>query len=361
MNSTERTMRRLRGQAVDRPPNFDIMMTFAAHYIGQPLSRYYLDHRVLCRANLAVFHNFGLDIVQAISDPYREAADFGVDIVFPDDSLPLRTAPLLAEPDDLRGLDPPDPCTGRRMSDRLAAVRDLREQVGGEVPVMGWVEGALAEAAVLRGDSALLLDLYDRPGYVRDLLDLCAEVAIAFAQAQVEAGADIVGLGDAIASQVSPRMYQEFALPYERRIFDAVHEKGALGRLHICGSTTHLLPLMSQSGADIIDLDWMVDIRLAAETFGDYPVVCGNFDPVAIMLQGTPEQVRDATLYCLRWGGPRAISGAGCEIPDGTPHENLLAQARALREFGQLGGEDFFGDRNGRVQGSTSCAGTHLP
>jgi len=63
-------------------------------------------------------------------------------------------------------------------------------------------------------------------------------------------------------------------------------------------------------------------------------VICGNFDPVAIMLQGTPEQVREATLYCLRWGGERMISGAGCEIPDGTPHENLLAQARALREFG---------------------------
>ena len=54
MDAYERMTRRLRGEAVDRPPNFNIMMTFAAHHVGQPLSRYYRDHRVLCQANLAL-------------------------------------------------------------------------------------------------------------------------------------------------------------------------------------------------------------------------------------------------------------------------------------------------------------------
>lgn len=313
-------------------------MTFAAHYIGQPLSRYYLNYRVLCEANLAMVQDFSLDIVQAISDPYREAADFGLEVEFPEDDLPVRRMPLLIEPADLNKLRPPDPYAGRRMSDRLAAIQLFREQAGGEVPVMGWVEGALAEAADLRGEGTLLMDLYDRRQWVRELLELCVEVEIAFARAQIEAGADIIGLGDAISSQISSRMYQEFALPYEQRIFAAVHEMGALTRLHICGDTSHLLPWMAKSGADIIDLDWMVDIRSAAEILGDYPVICGNFDPVAIMLQGTSREVREATLRCLHWGGERCISAAGCEIPDGTPHQNLLAQAQALQEFAELGG-----------------------
>jgi MtaA/CmuA family methyltransferase len=173
---------------------------------------------------------------------------------------------------------------------------------------------------------------------VHDLLEKCVEVEIAFAQAQVEAGADIVGLGDSIASQISTEMYRQFALPYEQRIFAAVHEMGALARLHICGNTTRILSLMAESGADIIDLDWMVDIGLAAEALGDYPVVCGNFDPTAVMLLGTADEVREATLFCLRWGGSRLFSGAGCEIPDGTPRENLMAQAQALRYFGSLDG-----------------------
>jgi uroporphyrinogen-III decarboxylase len=105
-------------------------------------------------------------------------------------------------------------------------------------------------------------------------------------------------------------------------------------RAYICGDITHLVPLVSESGADIVDLDWMVDMRKAAEILGEHPAICGNFDPVAIMLQATPERVRDATLDCPQWDGPRRISAAGCEIADGTPPQNLLAQACALREFG---------------------------
>jgi MtaA/CmuA family methyltransferase len=335
MNSYERVMARIEGQPVDRPPNFDIMMQFAAHYIGQPLAQYYQDYRVLCAANYAVREAFGLDILQAISDPYREAADLGAQVEFPDDGLPICKMPLLAEPGDLNKLRAPEPGSGRRMSDRLEAVRHFHRQAGGRVPVMGWVEGALAEAADLRGVSTLLTDLYDRPGWVRDLLEVCAGVEIAFAAAQVEAGADIIGLGDAIASQVSPKVYRQFALPYEQRISATVHEMGALCRLHICGNTSRILADMAQSGADIIDLDWMVDLGAAAEAFGDRAAICGNQDPVTVMLNGTPEQVRQITLKCMAAGGQRCISAAGCEIPDGTPGANLLAQAAALAEFGR--------------------------
>jgi uroporphyrinogen decarboxylase len=87
---------------------------------------------------------------------------------------------------------------------------------------------------------------------------------------------------------------------------------------------------MAETGADIIDLDWMVDMARAAEVFGPRQSVCGNQDPVTVMLQGTPEAVRQATLACMHAGGPRSISAAGCEIPDGTPPANLLAQAEAL-------------------------------
>ena len=331
MNSRERVYRRVRGEAVDRPPNFDIMMAFAAHFIGRPLSHFYLDHKTLAEANLAVLEAFRLDIVQTISDPYREGGDLGLEVEFPEDGLPLRKSPLLVLPADLRNLKPVHPSSGRRMSDRVEAVRILRKEVGGDVPVLGWVEGALAAVNVLRGDTALMLDLYDRPEWVQDCLEFMVEIEIEFARAQIAAGADIVGLGDAIASQVSPAMYEEFALPYEQRIFKAVHDMGALARLHICGNTRRILGLMSQSGADIIDLDWMVDLHSAASRYGHKgPAICGNFDPVRVMLRGTPEVVREAVVTCATLTGTRGISAAGCEIPDGTPHENLLAQTEAL-------------------------------
>ena len=331
LTSYERFVRRLGGEPVDRTPNFNIMTTFAAHFIGQPLARYYQDFWVLAEANLAVQQAFHLDILQVISDPYREAADFGLKVDFPEDDLPVAGEPLLSKPADLHALHSPDPGSGKRMSDRLEAIRCLRDTRGGQVPVMGWVEGALAEAADLRGVMNLMIDLNLRPDWIHDLLEQVVEVEIEFARQQVSAGADIIGLGDAVASQVSPAMYREFALPYEQRIFAAVHELGAKARLHICGDTTHILDAMTGTGADIIDIDWMVDIQQAAAAFHGKAALCGNFDPVAVMLQGNPAQVSEAVIECQHHGGERYFSAAGCEIPDGTPHENLLAQAGALR------------------------------
>ena len=337
MNSMQRFTNRLKGEAVDRPPNFDIFMTFAAHYIGQPLASYYKDYRALVDANLAVINDFDIDIAQAISDPFRETHDFGAAIEFPPDDLPISTVPLLADPDHLGKLQPPDPYTGKRMSDRLEAIRSFREQVGGEGPIMGWVEGALAEAADLRSPNELMLDVVLRPEWVDELLEMCTGVAIAFARAQIEAGADIIGLGDAVGSLVSPAMYRRFALPYEQRIFAAVHEMGAIARLHICGNTNRIVADMVDCGADIIDLDWMVDMEASAAQFGDRVSFCGNFDPVVVMLEGTPEEVYKASQRCMTVGGPRSISNAGCEIPMNTPHANLHAQSRALRDIGASG------------------------
>jgi uroporphyrinogen-III decarboxylase len=228
MNSLERLEHRLRGEAVDQPPNLDIVMTFAAHHIGRSLSQFYLDHRVLVDANLSAAEDFNLDIVQAISDPFREAADFGLEVEFPADGLPVNRKPLLVAPEDIKKLVVPDPATGPRMSDRVEAVRLFHEKVGGELPIMGWVEGALAEAADLRSVYLTMTDLVRRPEWLEELLKICVGVEIAFTRAQVEAGADIIGLGDAVASQISPAMYRRFALPYEQRIFQAVHQMDGL-------------------------------------------------------------------------------------------------------------------------------------
>jgi MtaA/CmuA family methyltransferase len=335
MRPLERVRRRLRGEPVDRPPNFDIHMQRAAHHVGSPLSRYYLDHRVLVEANLAVLEAFDLDVVQAISDPYREASDLGLDVQWPDDGLPQRRALRLSAPEDAASLKLVAPEDGRRMTDRLEAVRLLRERVGDDVPVMGWVEGAFALASVLRGDTNLLLDTHDRPEWLTELLDRLVETGVAFARAQVAAGAHVIGLGDSMGSLVSPRQYRAFVLPYEKQVFAAVREAGAIPRLHICGETSHILADMATSGALIVDLDWMVDLAGAAEVFGeDGPAPCGNFDPVAVMLQGTTEEVESAVRSCSAAGGPRHFSAAGCEVPDQTPEANLLAHARALRGLG---------------------------
>jgi len=337
MNSYERVMNRLNGKPVDRVPNFDIIMGLGAHYIGATLSQYLLDYHYMVKSNLAMANDFDIDILQTLTDPFRESADFGLEVEFPDDGLPKRLRPLIAPGDDLKKVPMIQPTSGRRMNDRIEAVRMLHEQSNKVVPVMGWVEGAMAEANDLLSDGIMMTTFYDAPEWLSALLERITEVEIAFAQVQIDAGADIIGLGDAVASIVSPGMYRKYALPYEKRIFAAIHEKGALARLHICGNTAKILPDMLTSGADFIDIDWMVDYEKAAQTFGDRACPVGNFDPVSVMYRGTQQVIEEAAEHCLQVGGAKSISAAGCEIPDGTPVENLRIHARFLRNAGSPG------------------------
>ena len=104
--------------------------------IHAPRSKYYLHHRVLCETNLAVMQEFQLDIVQAISDPYREAADTGLEVEFPIDNLPLNKKPLIKQPELLNNVHFPVQDFGPRMTDRQEGICLMGERLGHDVPVM---------------------------------------------------------------------------------------------------------------------------------------------------------------------------------------------------------------------------------
>jgi len=337
MTPYERTMARLRGEPVDRVPNQNILMAYAARYIGATYSQLAQDHRVLVEGNLRACDDLHIDLVSAISDPWREASAFGAEITFPEDSVPECHTPLLASYADWVKLRSWDPWDHQRPRDRLQAVQLYRQRVGGHYPICGWVEGAAAEAADLRGVSAFLEDLALEPEAACDLMEVCCEAGIRFALAQVAAGANIIGIGDAVASLMNPRMYRAYAWPYERKMIEAIHRAGALVKLHICGNTSRHIADMVVTGADIIDIDWMVDMHQAVATCSGRAAINGNYDPVSVLLQGTPAEVYAATLACIQAGDAKAFVSAGCEVPVGTPMENLLAHYAAVCDAGDRG------------------------
>ncbi|MEN6549132.1 MAG: uroporphyrinogen decarboxylase family protein, partial [Armatimonadia bacterium] len=238
--------------------------------------------------------------------------------------------PPLRDKADFAKLRLPDPLGGGRMNDRVQGAELLREQVGGEVPIMGWVEGPIAEAVDLRGMQDFMLDLIDDRPFVEDLFDWVRELETAFALAQIEAGCDLIGIGDAAASLVSARVYEELVLPREQKLVKAIHEAGAAARLHICGNTTHLLGLMPQTGCEIIDLDYLVPIEQARPAMGPEPIILGNLDPVSELLEATPEQVLESCRRCHAACGERHIVGPGCEVPPGTAEEAVRAMVRSV-------------------------------
>jgi len=187
------------------------------------------------------------------------------------------------------------------------------------------VEGPLALYADLRGVESMFLDLVDNPRLYLDAAEVLIENQIRFARAQVAAGADMIGVGDAVASLVSPPMYQQFVLPFEQRLFEAIHAAGAKVKLHICGDIRGNIRLMAQTGCDILDVDWMVPLDEARVAVGPEIALAGNFDPSAVLLQGTPQDVADAARRNIEMAGPRFILQPGCEVPPGTPEANIRA------------------------------------
>jgi len=323
MNSLERYLGVIRGQQVDFLPRLPILMQFAAEYIGSNYGAFASDYRVLVESNLRCAADFGMDQVSVISDPYRETQGFGAKIVYITDGVPRCPHPPLADTKDLSSLPHPDPLQAERMLDRVNAVRSYKQKVDGKYSILGWVEGPAAEAADLRGVTAFLIDLLDDPAFAAELMDLCVEVGIEFARAQVESGADTIGIGDAIASQVSPDLYEGLIQPREKRLIRAIKEMGAMVRLHICGNTTHLLPGITDLDIDIMDVDHMVSMSKVRSTLGNGVVLAGNIDPAGGVRLGNPQLIRETILRTYREVGNPYMVNAGCEIPPGTPEENL--------------------------------------
>lgn len=153
-----------------------------------------------------------------------------------------------------------------------------------------------------------------------------------FARAQVEAGAEVIGIGDPAASLVGPKLYEDFVWPYEKKMVDGLHALGARARLHICGNARQILQGVGRLGSDFVDLDSMVPVEEARGKMGSAQVVLGNLDPVRDLRNGTPQSVYSAVAECHRQAGPAYIAGAGCEVVRDTPHENVRAMVRYARE-----------------------------
>lgn len=329
MNSRERVLSILGRDSVDHLALMPITMMFAADQIEARYSDYVTDHRVLVEAQIKTASKFGFDYVSCISDPAREAADCGAAVNFFDNQPPAidEANALLTNKARLAGLRAPEPLVGERMLDRIRAAEEFQRRVGREKLIEGWVEGPCAEAADLRGINALMLDFFDDPVFVRDLFEFVIELELRFAQAQVDAGVDLIGVGDAAASLVGPQIYKEFIWPFEKKLVSGLHAMGTKVRLHICGNIKPILKEIGELGCEIVDLDWMVPVADARNQMGPDQVLLGNIDPVAVLLNGSAENVRQELVKCQAEACSNYIVGAGCEVPRGTPDQNLLVMS----------------------------------
>jgi MtaA/CmuA family methyltransferase len=327
MNGRQRVLAFLNEQPLDHLPLMPVVMMFCADHIGVKYGEYVKDHQTLAEAQIRTAEDYEFDIVSNMSDPAREAADCGAHIEFYEDqpAAIIESDALLADKTALASLEIPDPLGGGRMHEAVKALEVMKQRVGDEKAIMGWVEGPCAEGADLRGINTLMLDLYDDPAFVHDLMEFTLEIGLRYGKAQIDAGADIIGIGDAAASLIGPKSYEQYVWPYEKILVDGLQAMGARVRLHICGNTKSIVDGMGRLGCEIVDLDYFTPVESARAAISPKTALLGNIDPVRRLRNGTPESVTADIAECHRQAGPRFIIGAGCEVPRDTPLENVRA------------------------------------
>jgi MtaA/CmuA family methyltransferase len=301
-----------------------ILMHFAARFNGTTYGKFASDYKVLVESNIKCLDYFDLDAVSLISDPYRETSAFGAKIEYIPEGVPRCLNKLVSNIDDAKNLRIPDVFKSERTSDRISGAAYYQKLLKGTVPVGGWIEGPLAEACDLAGVTEMLLNLMLDPDLSNYIMDKCMIVAKNFAKAQIDAGCDYIGIGDAICSQIDKETYDLFVKDRHKELVDYIQSLGAKVKLHICGNIEHLLPSLSNLNLDIIDIDWQVDFKKARSILGDNIVIKGNINPVIIQ-DSTIEELEDIVIgLCLKTHQEKFILSGGCEICVDTPILNLM-------------------------------------
>lgn len=300
-----------------------ILMHFAARHAGITYGELASDYKKLVEANIKCMEDFETDMLGLISDPYRETSAFGAPIEFIPEGVPLCKKNIVVSIDDVKSLGRPDIKKSDRTLDRIKGAEYYQKILKGTVPIIGWVEGPLAEACDLAGVSEVLMKLIIDPDFMEALLDICLRTGKDFAIAQIEAGCDIIGIGDAICSQIDRGMYDTYVKERHRELIDTIHEKGAKVKLHICGNITHLLPSLKELNIDILDIDWQVDPDNAYQIMGPQVIRCGNINPISIQDFKTEKLSSCVRNLLKKEKDRRFILSGGCEISVLTPAENL--------------------------------------
>lgn len=330
--------RALQGLPAPRWASGPLAVHFCARLSGVTLRAYTTDARVLAASVIRYFEEFRPDAVWISADTWVSAEAMGAKVAFPGGDQPLEGAgePLVRTLADLDRIPPPDLSHGRYPL-MLEALERVSKAIGGEAYIVACFDQyPFSLACALLGMEAAMLGAAADRETISALMERCLEYAAFYGRALAQAGADALSGGDSPAGLLGPKLYREVALPFERRLIRELKAAGKPVSLHICGDTRPILEDMASSGADILELDYPVEIEEASRRLDRGIALWGNIDPVGVLWRASPAEVKRTCLEAIeaarRTGRKRFVLSSGCTLAVETPPENLRALFEAARE-----------------------------
>jgi uroporphyrinogen decarboxylase len=279
--------------------------------------------------SLQPFRRLGVDAVIVFSDILIPAEAMGASIEL-GDAGPVITSPVrtAAEVDALNVFDPERET--RFVGD---AIRLIRGTLGPDVPVLGFAGAPWTLACYLvqggsrEGFPAAKAMLRSEPRAFRKLLDKIARATAAYLKAQIAAGAAAVQLFDTWAGELDAATYREFELPATQLLIEEL-AAGDAPVILFSKASNHLLSSLLRTGANVLSVDWRMNLGELRENIGDRTAIQGNVDPSVLLT--SPETIAGAVHHAIwQTGGCGHILNLGHGILPETPVENALAFVRA--------------------------------
>ncbi len=244
------------------------------------------------------------------------------------DTIPTETHHIWNHPDELTL--PADFFDRGRVPVVLRAIETLRRRYDAEIPIVTSIVGPWSLASKLFGFESFLVWTLEQPEWVHRIMAALTPLAIRYARAQVDAGADAVIMGEAGSSGdlISARTYRDFIAPYHRELCPAIP---APTILHICGKSTGHTKYIADTGATAYNFDEGVDARVAHMNLDGKVALTGYVPTVKVLLNGTPEDVYRSATECLNAGVH--LLTPGCALAPHTPLVNIAAMVEAMRDW----------------------------
>ena len=336
VNRKDLFLRACRGEAVPRVPVW--MMRQAGRYLPEyreiRATRAFLE---VCKTpDLAVevslqpFRRLGVDAVIVFSDILIPAEAMGLKLEL-GDAGPNLPEPVRSEADvvKLRIFDPESE-TGFLME----AIRRIVHEVGPTVPVLGFAAAPwtlacyMVEGRTKEGFATVKSFRNHEPKAFETLLFKIAMATTTYLKAQIAAGAAAIQIFDTWCGELSLIDYETFALPAVKEIIAKIDSEVPV--IYYTKASHHLMPAVARSGADVLSVDWRVDLRELRKTLGPRIALQGNVDPAVLL--GPPERIRRATLDAVE-----ALSGAGhiLNLGHGILQNTPVENAKVFIETGQ--------------------------
>jgi uroporphyrinogen decarboxylase len=340
MTPKERMAAFSKGQEMDRIPCMPQMGVTMAPAVGIPTHVYYTSAEKMAEAEIALFHKTMPDSA-GIGTSLRGIAEaMGSKIAYPENGIPYLLEPVLKNIKDVDNLSSADPYKDGKLPLFIKALQIVKKEIGHLVDVGSDIPAPLSAAAMVVGTENLLKGMIRYPDKVHTLLQVVTETNLRVVKAFAELGVDL-GMSDPVASTslLSVKQFREFAMPYEKMCIDKMRELTGRGSsIHMCGKSKDIWESLVETGMTSFSIDNAEDLGEAKKMIGDRVCLAGNVKPVDTMRNGTIEDIRREAKDCIRkaWDSPKGfILSTGCQIPMGTPVENIIALMDAARYYGE--------------------------